>query len=129
MQLFKFIGICLFIFTCQVSLAREPYPFTSKEQAQQFQNITTEVRCIVCQNQSLAESDAPLAKDLRNKIYQLILAKKSDSQIKTYLTNRYGEFILLRPLWTKTNFLLWTLPFLAIMALFLFLIRKVKRTL
>jgi cytochrome c-type biogenesis protein CcmH len=82
------------------------------DEATRFLSFTKEVRCIVCQNQNLAESTAPLAKDLRDKIHKMILEKKSDEEIKNYLVKRYGEFILLRPRLNKLTYLLWTFPLL-----------------
>ncbi len=89
-------------------------------------NLTKEIRCVVCQNQNIADSNAPLAKDLREKVQQMIIDKKSDEEIKEYLVQRYGEFILLRPRFHSTTFLLWTFPFLGMLMGFFFLCRFVK---
>lgn len=80
--------------------------------AERYETFIHEVRCIVCQNQSLADSNAPLAIDLREKIQTLIAENKSDEYIKSYLVKRYGEFILLRPRFNKLTYVLWLLPFL-----------------
>ena len=61
------------------------YPFNSTIDAKRFELLIQEIRCIVCQNQNLAESNASLANDLRNKIYQMIIAKQSNAEIKSYL--------------------------------------------
>jgi len=89
--------------------------------------LTKEIRCVVCQGQSIADSSAPLAKDLRKKIRQQMLDNKSDKKIKNYLASRYGEFILLRPRINKQTLLLWSFPFLCFMFLGLFLYRIVLR--
>ncbi|OGT58960.1 MAG: hypothetical protein A3F43_04480 [Gammaproteobacteria bacterium RIFCSPHIGHO2_12_FULL_42_10] len=81
--------------------------------------LIKEVRCVVCQNQSLADSNAPLAEDLRDKIYMMMLEKKSDTEIKDYLVKRYGEFVLLRPRFSMTTFLLWTFPAVGIVSILL----------
>jgi cytochrome c-type biogenesis protein CcmH len=86
-----------------------------------FLILTKEVRCIVCQNQNLAESTAPLANDLRDKIHKMILEKKSDEEIKDYLVKRYGEFILLRPRLNKFTYLLWAFPLLGCTVILLYL--------
>lgn len=91
------------------------YSFTSYKEAERFQDLTKEIRCVVCQNQSIADSNAPLANDLRDKIYHMILEKKSDKEIKTYLSDRYGEFILLKPRFNKLTMVLWLFPFLALL--------------
>lgn len=88
-----------------------------------FQALTKEVRCLVCQNQTIADSNAPLARDLREKIYHMVLDQKSNEEIKNYLTQRYGEFILLRPRFSAQTALLWLFPFVGIFAIVLFLSR------
>jgi len=71
-----------------------------------------ELRCLVCQNQTLADSSAPLAQDLRNEIRQMIAQGRSDDEIREYLVQRYGDFVLYRPPWKPTTLLLWLGPFL-----------------
>src|SRR5438477_3151938 len=89
------------------------YDFSSPVDTQRFQSLTQEIRCVVCQSQSIADSNAPLAKDLRNKVYEMVLEKKSNEEIKNYLAKRYGEFILLRPRLNKLTVALWVFPVLA----------------
>jgi cytochrome c biogenesis protein CcmG, thiol:disulfide interchange protein DsbE len=101
-----------------------PYPFTNAEDALRFTKLTNETRCVVCQNQSIADSNAPLAKDLREKIHQFILEKKSNEEIENYLVNRYGEFILLRPRINKLTIALWAFPFAAIFLPVIFIFIK-----
>ncbi len=84
----------------------------SSEVTMRYQKLTSELRCLVCQNENLADSDAPLAKDLRQQIQQRISQGQSDEEIITYLTDRYGEFILFKPSLSAKNFLLWFGPFL-----------------
>lgn len=115
----------IFAFTPMVLAAEQvTYPFTSKTDSQRFIALTNEIRCPVCQGQSIADSNAPLANDLRNKVYQLILEKKSDADVRNYLTQRYGNFILLRPPINQSTWLLWIFPMLAMLAIPLFIIRK-----
>ena len=73
--------------------------------------LSTELRCRVCQNQSIDDSDAPLAKDLRVLLRERLQAGDSDKQVITYLVDRYGEFILLKPAFGSHTLLLWGLPF------------------
>lgn len=70
------------------------------------------MRCLVCQNQTLSDSNAPLAQDLRNEVARLMVSGKTDDQIKHFLTDRYGEFVLYRPAFSARNALLWVGPFL-----------------
>lgn len=88
------------------------YPFTSAADASRFQDLIKEIRCVVCQNQSIADSNAPLAQDLRTKIYRLIKKHQSNQQVKDYLVKRYGDFILLQPRFDAKSALLWLFPIL-----------------
>lgn len=74
-------------------------------------NLSRELRCMVCQNQSIDDSDAPLAKDLRVLVRERIEAGDSDRQVLDYLVARYGEFVLMRPTWHGANAVLWLAPF------------------
>ncbi len=77
--------------------------------------LSKELRCMVCQNQSIDDSDAPLARDLRLLVRERILAGDSDSQVIDFLVARYGEFVLLKPRFNPHTMLLWLLPPLALM--------------
>lgn len=77
----------------------------------QVHRLSTELRCLVCQNQTLADSSAPLAEDLRKEIRELAASGKNDRQIIDYLVTRYGDFVLYRPPLKSTTFLLWLGPF------------------
>jgi cytochrome c-type biogenesis protein CcmH len=74
--------------------------------------LARELRCLVCQNESLADSQADLAQDLRREIRELMRQGKSDAEIKRYLTDRYGDFVLYRPPLKSTTWFLWFGPFL-----------------
>jgi cytochrome c-type biogenesis protein CcmH len=102
-------SILLAVFSCTSFAIDE-----SQSNAARYTTFTKEVRCVVCQNQNLADSTAPLANDLREKIYNMILEKKSDEEIKDYLVKRYGEFILLRPRFNKLTIFLWLFPLLGL---------------
>lgn len=121
--------VCLFLFiTCTTSaLAQDAYPFTSANDATRFQSLTKEIRCVVCQNQNIADSNAPLANDLRAKVYQLVKENKSNEEIKEYLVKRYGEFILLQPRLNKLTSFLWLFPFMGIAIILFLLVRLVKK--
>jgi len=82
---------------------------------QRLMNLATELRCLVCQNQSLADSHADLAIDLRNQVREQMKAGKTDDEIRTWLTQRYGDFVLYRPPVRSTTALLWVGPFLLLL--------------
>lgn len=86
--------------------------------------LTKEVRCVVCQNQNIADSNAPLANDLRRKIYTMVEENKSDNDIKDYLVARYGEFILLKPRLNKLTLVLWLFPLISIVVVLGLFVRR-----
>lgn len=94
------------------SLATAQSDGLSAEQAERYQALVVELRCLVCQNQSIADSNAPLAADLREQVRSQILAGRSDSEIRRYVTERYGDFVLYRPPFKASTWLLWAGPFL-----------------
>jgi cytochrome c-type biogenesis protein CcmH len=79
-------------------------------------SLFRETRCLVCQGESIDDSDAPLAADLRRVIRQRVAADASDGQVRSFLAARYGDFVLFRPRFTWTNAVLWTAPFLVALA-------------
>ena len=85
------------------------------EQTQRYQALIAELRCLVCQNQNIADSNAPLAQDLRAQVQEKILAGQSDTEIKRYLVERYGDFVLYRPPVKRSTWLLWGGPFLLLL--------------
>jgi cytochrome c-type biogenesis protein CcmH len=82
---------------------------------QRLNKLSQELRCLVCQNETLADSRADLAEDLRDEIRQQMKAGKSDKEIIAFLTDRYGQFILYRPQVTPTTYLLWFGPFVLLL--------------
>ena len=90
--------------------AQEPPVFDDPAQELRFAELTEELRCTVCQNQNLADSDAQLAQDLRREIYQMILAGRSNDEIKAFLVDRYGDFVLYRPPMQGNTLALWAVP-------------------
>jgi len=104
-----FIMIQLFL---NNSYAVEPEEFLQNpKQEMRARDISKNIRCLVCQNQSIDDSSAPLAKDLRALIRIKVQENDSDEEIYKFLTDRYGDFILLKPPFKISTFLLWSLPF------------------
>lgn len=89
--------------------------------------ISAELRCLVCQNQSIDDSDADLAADLRRLVRERLLAGDTDEQVIDYLVDRYGEFVLLKPRLSSRNLLLWAAPILALLVGGVFVAVAVKR--
>ena len=109
-----------FIFISQLLLSNsysvEPDEILQNpKQELRARNISQNIRCMVCQNQSIDESDAPLAKDLRILIRNQIKSGKNDEEIYKFLTDRYGDFILLKPAFKSNTLALWLLPFACVL--------------
>jgi cytochrome c-type biogenesis protein CcmH len=90
--------------------ATEPTDYRSAAEETRFRALVTTLRCVMCQNESLADSNALIAHDLRREILELMRAGKSDAQIRDYLVARYGEFVLYAPRVERTTWLLWFGP-------------------
>jgi len=123
-----FLTLCL-LFSSYHVFANSMYPLASARQQSQFDHLLKELRCLVCQNQDLADSNAGLAKDLRDQVYLMVKDEKSDSEIINYLTARYGDFILFNPPVKSITLLLWYGPLLfLLLGLFIFWRTCLKRT-
>lgn len=107
--------------------AIDPIQFKDATEEARFQSLAKELRCLVCQNESLADSTAGLAQDLRRDLIGQIRSGADDKQIKTYLTDRYGDFILYKPPVKPTTWLLWFGPAAMFAAALFVLIRIVRR--
>ena len=90
-------------------------------------NLAHELRCLVCQNQTIADSNAPLAVDLRNQIREQLSAGRSEREVVDFMVARYGDFVLYRPPFKATTLLLWVGPFAFLIAGFYFLLRFLRR--
>ena len=91
-----------------------------------FRQLASELRCMVCQNQSLLDSDSELASDIKKIIYEKLKEGKSIKEIKLFLVDRYGEFILFKPLFSYSNLLLWLAPILSFFVIGLVGFRKIN---
>tara|TARA_B110000014_G_C19720445_1_gene376551 strand:+ start:46 stop:483 length:438 start_codon:yes stop_codon:yes gene_type:complete len=102
----------VFIFPLSFANSVEPNEILENQyQEKRARNISKNIRCMVCQNQSIDESNSSLAKDLRILIRNKIKEGSTDDDVYKYLTNRYGDFILLKPAFKTSTILLWLLPF------------------
>ncbi len=110
MKLFLFLLLAV----TQALAGVEVRQFPDPQLETRYQHLIEELRCLVCQNQSLADSNADLAEDLRGEVYTMLLAGKNDREIIDFLVNRYGDFVLYRPPLKTTTVLLWFGPFIAL---------------
>lgn len=95
--------------------AQQPIEFQSPAEEQAFKTLTAELRCVMCQNQSIADSNAPIAQDLRQEVLRLMREGRSEPEIKQYLVERYSDFVLYEPPMKKSTWLLWAGPFLLLL--------------
>ena len=110
------IAICLTQFFSETSYGVDPDEILQdQKQELRARNISKNIRCMICQNQSIDESNAPLAKDLRILIRNKIKEGKNNEEIYKFLTDRYGDFILLKPPLKSSTLALWFLPFVFFM--------------
>jgi cytochrome c-type biogenesis protein CcmH len=94
---------------------------------ERYERINRELRCLVCQNQTIADSNATLAQDLRSEVREMIAAGKTDDEIRDFMIERYGDFVLYRPRMTGQNLLLWAAPGLLLLIGAVVLVRVVRR--
>lgn len=122
--------ICLMIFSGGVCAQHPLFSFDNPDQEQRFLQLTKELRCLVCQNQSLGDSKAGLADDLRKEVFRLLKEGASDPEIVDFLVKRYGEFVLYKPQVKPATYALWYGPAALLMigalTLFILIRRRAK---
>ncbi len=107
--------------------AVEEIPLKNVEDEPRFSELSNVLRCMVCQNQTIADSNADLAKDFRNQVKEKINAGQSNDEIVDYMTARYGDYILYKPPFNWATALLWTGPFLLVVIGFFMILRILRR--
>ena len=105
----------------------ESFTFAHEADKERFKHLIGQLRCLVCQNQSLLDSDAELAHDLRAEVYEMMTSGRSDQEITTFLVDRYGDFVLYNPPIKPSTYLLWFGPFVLLAIAALLLLRAVRR--
>jgi len=120
------LALVLSVFGAAPALAADPVPDRAAVE-NRARELGRELRCLVCQNQSIEDSDAPLAADLRAIVREKLMAGDDESQIKRFLVERYGDFVLLKPPFKIETLLLWGLPLLGLAAGVLVARRAMRR--
>ena len=110
----------------QVSTNTAPLEFRDAAEEARFHDLTSELRCVMCQNQSLADSNAQIAHDLRREVFDLMREGRSDAEIRDYLVARYGEFVLYRPRFSGKTWVLWLAPGVLLLGGALVVVRIVR---
>ncbi len=121
------ILFALLLVSLAASAAIEVHQFDDPAQEALYKELIAELRCLVCQNQNLADSNADLAKDLREKTYEMVKAGKDKEEIVDWMVNRYGDFVLYKPPVQRNTLLLWGGPFLILLVGVLVLVRFIRR--
>lgn len=123
-KIFILFLLCLFAFSVFAEQTA-----VSPQYEERYHSLLNELRCLVCQNQTIAESDAELAKDLRTEVKKMLEEGATDSDIIDFMANRYGDFVLYKPLIKPKTYLLWFGPFIALVLVlgFLFLMINKQR--
>ena len=119
--------ICLLLFTAASHAAVEPYEFESAQMEADYIKLINELRCLVCQNQNLAGSNADLAKDLRRQTYEMLMQGNSPDQVTEYMLVRYGDFVLYRPRLKRSTIILWLGPFVLLTMVLVLVIHRMRK--
>lgn len=122
------VALVLSLLFVSVANARvEVLQFESTDQEDTYKSLIAELRCLVCQNQNIADSNAELAVDLRRKTYKMVQQGKSEEEIVDFMVDRYGEFVMYKPRISGKNLLLWVLPFVFLGIAVFFLIKTIAQ--
>ena len=104
------VAVLLGLLAVEVQAIDTEQDLPTPELQARYDNLINELRCLVCQNQSIADSNAGLASDLRREVHSMLLAGKTDAEILKFMTDRYGDFVLFRPPFVRRTLLLWLAP-------------------
>jgi cytochrome c-type biogenesis protein CcmH len=119
--------LLLLLFPLAGLAAVDAYQFDDAQKEARFKQLIDELRCLVCQNQNLADSNAELAQDMRRLTYEMVQRGESNEQIVTFMVQRYGDFVLYRPPFKNSTVMLWVGPFLILGVAVLVLIVFIRR--
>ncbi len=122
----KIIFLLLIIPIQLYAVDKNPIEFANVEQEERFSNLINELRCVVCQNQSVADSNAELAQDVRDLVRNKILEGKTDLQITDFLVDRYGDFVLYNPPLKPKTYVLWLGPLVLVLLAFIVFIYIIR---
>jgi cytochrome c-type biogenesis protein CcmH len=121
------LGVCCLLWATQSPAGLEKFDFSGNVDEDRYKELIAEVRCLVCQNQSLADSDAELAHDLRQEVYDMMQKGQDNAEIVDFLVYRYGDFVLYNPPVKPSTYWLWYGPFALLVLGIIMLIRTVRQ--
>lgn len=122
-----FVWLLLGALPASATSTLEAFKFATEAEALHFKDLIAEIRCLVCQNQSLADSDAELAHDLRAEVYEMVQEGRSDAEIIDFLVKRYGDFVLYKPPLKPETWFIWFGPFVLLAIAGFLLVRALRR--
>lgn len=126
----RLVLMLLFCWPLVLPAVQDIYQFDSGVEEQRFRELLVQLRCPKCQNQAIADSDAPIAQDMRQQVAEMIRAGRSDEEIVDYFVQRYGDFVSYHPPLTPQTMILWLAPLMAMaggLLLVVFQIRRARR--
>ncbi|WP_193074833.1 cytochrome c-type biogenesis protein [Pseudomonas sp. FME51] len=124
----RWLGVLLVSMLAPLALAAvDTFEFDTEAQRQQFYQVSSELRCPKCQNQNIADSDAPIATDLRREVHRMVVEGKDDREILDFMVSRYGDFVRYKPALTPATVVLWFAPGALLLGGFVFLIVLLRR--
>jgi cytochrome c-type biogenesis protein CcmH len=127
MKMIKILLLSLVLLPLAASAVIETYEFSSRELEVRYQQLSAELRCPKCQNQNIADSNAPIAQDLRKLLHQQLEAGADDGEIKEFMVSRYGEFVLYRPRFSVATAALWLAPALLLLLAVIVVVLSFRR--
>jgi len=125
----KIILLLSVLVSFSIAAAIDVYKFDNEEQEALFKTLTAELRCPKCQNNNLADSNASIAKDMRQKTYNMVIEGKNEDQIVDYWVDRFGNFVIYKPPVTLATSILWVAPGLFVVLGFVIIVRNSRRKL
>ena len=120
------VVVLLSLIPAKLVAMTDEFDFTGNVSESDYRTLISQLRCLVCQNESLASSRADLAEDLKKEVYGLMSSGKSNSEVKDFLVQRYGDFVLYRPPFKRSTLILWAAPFLVLLIGGFILISRIK---
>lgn len=126
------LRVLLVVWSLMLSMAAiattDVYPFDSAAEQERFSDLISELRCPKCQNQNIADSNAPIAKDMRDEVYRMMQQGATDQQVTDALVSRFGEFVLYKPDFNQRTALLWATPLIAVLGGVLVVVGLIMRS-
>lgn len=124
----RWLGVLMVSMLAPLALAAvDTFEFETEAQRQQFYQVSSELRCPKCQNQNIADSDAPIATDLRREVHRMVVEGSDDREILDFMVSRYGDFVRYKPALTPATVVLWFAPGILLLGGFVFLIVLLRR--